>query len=322
MIGRFCVLFARALVVGALLATTMAVAPVSPTAEAGAATFSGPWTAVDFREWNGEGLANHGFVVSADGSELRTTLNPITFSVNSQYVSPEVFDEVEVRGTLAVETTSDDDVIGFLFGYQQPFAVNGDNPVQDRDFVAFTWKQRAQTFNGIAIPEGLRLSRYLGDGAGGTEVLDSQTGIGTGWADNTEYSFRGVYTSSRVEIYIDDALVLEADGTFEPGAIAAFVTSQRDAVWRDFEYRVPTEVVDLLVNAGPDQVVQEGDVVALDFEVTGVQPGSLPEVRTDDITVRDWSVTNPDYAFNHPIVAENGIVEDELGADSKPSTLR
>lgn len=86
----------------------------------------------------------------------------------------------------------------------------------------------------------------------------------------------------------------------------------------------------LRANAGNDQTVPEGTIVTLDgsvepTDVAGSTGGDQTQTPLGDVAppvtefvIRDWSVSNPDYAFRHRISADPGIVEPVLGADRKP----
>ena len=159
-------------------------------------------------------------------------------------------------------------MIGGTFGLTKPVAVNGD-PVRSASSVTWLWKQATS-----GAPEGLTLTslvdaplipgdiatKYWESGEG-VDLLDSDLNLGTGWQNFVRYDYRGLYTPDRVEIWIDDSLVLSADGVFPAGRFGVASISQQGATFEDFEYRLLD--LSLAVDAGADQTVSEGDVVTL-----------------------------------------------------------
>lgn len=114
-----------------------------------------------------------------------------------------------ISGTISVNTTGDDDYIGFVVGYNQ-----GELSSVDSEYMLLTWKQSDQG----ALYEGMNL--YLVQGAldnngGGVdpEKLDYATNIGNsadyngiGWEDNVDYKFDIAYQSHYLAIFVNDAL--------------------------------------------------------------------------------------------------------------------
>ena len=133
----------------------------------------------DAGDWQTTGDFNHQVTQLVNG-------NP-TF-----LVSPFDFIDGTVTGTFKVETTTDDDFIGFVFGYQGPVAAQGDAP-SDYEFLLFDWRQTTQTSDaGEFGPEGFTLSRVSASHAdpntplrlwdhNGTEVLATEYDAGRGW---------------------------------------------------------------------------------------------------------------------------------------------
>src|SRR5690554_3436137 len=72
---------------------------------------------IDLNTWTEEGAPSNGnWVVSGDGSSVNQTINgDPTF-----FVSPNNFLNTAFDGSFSVNTTGDDDFIGFVFGYQSP----------------------------------------------------------------------------------------------------------------------------------------------------------------------------------------------------------
>ncbi|WDE12483.1 PEP-CTERM sorting domain-containing protein [Thalassomonas haliotis] len=156
---------------------------------------------IDLNSWSQQGhAANGNWTVAPDGSSVVQSINGNpTF-----FVSPESFINKEFTGSFGVETTDDNDFVGFVFGY------NGLD-----DFYLFDWKQGTQTYNGQVGYEGFTLSKIsagadvtslnsLWDHNGtGVTVLDTDYGNDRGWADNTVYEFTLGYTDTEINIGIN-----------------------------------------------------------------------------------------------------------------------
>ncbi|WP_445425667.1 MULTISPECIES: hypothetical protein [unclassified Alishewanella] len=156
---------------------------------------------IDLNSWSQEGNASNGnWVVAADGKTVLQTINgnPTFFVSNDSFIN-NVF-----TGSFGVETTSDDDFIGFVFGYTGL-----------DDFYLFDWKQSAQFAGGGNAEKGFTLSKISAgaDVTGfqslwvhtgtGVSVLDTDYGVSRGWLDNVFYDFRLIYTATNIEITID-----------------------------------------------------------------------------------------------------------------------
>jgi hypothetical protein len=127
------------------------------------------------------------------------------------FVSPNEFINTSVSGSFRVETTGDDDFIGFVFGYQAPL---GADPVNGVDMILLDWKQLYQT---NADP-GFRLAKVMGthNGTSGTgnqiwphssdaNITFTSLGaplVNAGWQDNQTYAFDLVYQQTNIEIHI------------------------------------------------------------------------------------------------------------------------
>lgn len=169
---------------------------------------------VDLSSWTVEGPDLGNWTVSDDGTSVLQTVNQLgpTF-----FVSPgDLFDQT-IDGSFGVETSGDDDYIGFVFGYQGPLESNSDEPT-DFEFFLLDWKQTNQTFNGVFAAAGFTLARAdtsvtnLGatspfwqhdDEPPGYDIIATDYAPERGWADNTVYNFTLLYTPDRITISID-----------------------------------------------------------------------------------------------------------------------
>ncbi|MCG6942214.1 MAG: hypothetical protein LJE69_13295, partial [Thiohalocapsa sp.] len=202
---------------------------------------------VDLSTWSQEGApANGTWTVSSDGqSVLQTDNNDPTF-----FVSPDPVINQTVTGKFKVEAAGagDDDLIGFVFGFQAPSAADGDN-ANDFDFWLFDWKQGTQSYGGGLAEEGFALSRVKGTIAtsyylnfwdhptGSTTLWDypadgtafdtiaTDYGSDRGWADDTEYDFTLEYFSNLIRISIQS----DGDSRFATPQVIFEITP--DDVW-------------------------------------------------------------------------------------------
>ena len=276
------------------------------------------FTPVDFRDWDIVG-AGDGWNIDQDGARATRTVN----GSPTYIVSPDVFSAVEVRGTMGVNTSVDDDIIGFVFGFSAPLVNTQDTANTEFDHLSFSWKQATQ----FGAPEGFLLSRVERRGIGAdvfavthsppTEVLAARTGSRTGWVDRTQYDFRAVYTSERIEIFIDDEPVFEVDGQFETGRIGIFTSSQISAQFSDFSYR-PLDDGTLSVEASGQVGAVEGDTMQLSALATAERvssPISLPEF----VATRDELPEQACPAWIAPAGAATTLVDGALRLSSGDS---
>ncbi len=202
----------------------------------GAAAGSAYAATVDLSTWKENGFkGNDGagnWVVQPGNDSVLQTVNgdPTVFfeaGSNAQGTS--------LSGTITVETTGDDDYVGFILGYQDN-EFNSTNA----DFWLIDWKQLDQSFGGGFAAEGLALSHVNGDVANGdnsfrtvwdhtdpvTEVARAKNLGSTGWNDNQEYTFELTFTDSLIEVFVDDVLEISYAGTFTDGAFGFYNFSQ------------------------------------------------------------------------------------------------
>ena len=191
---------------------------------AGAATE----VAVDLSSWTAEGPGS--WNRAADNNSVVQTLNdnPTVFHNGTESQG------VALSGTIEVQTTGDDDFVGFVLGYDA-----GDLTDPNADYLLIDWKQFDQGgfFGGVAT-QGLAISRVtgvLGNDSGAwlhdpannvTEIARATTLGSLGWADNTEYDFDLVFTSSNVQVFVDDVLELDISGSFANGGFGFYNYSQ------------------------------------------------------------------------------------------------
>ena len=168
---------------------------------------------VDMNTWTQEGTpANGNWIVSGTGASVLQTTN----SIPTFFISPYDLYNVEINGKIRVGTTQDDDFIGFVIGYKNPFGTSYD----DYEFYLFDWKQQGQTANGFTGLEGFTLSHINGTipstpaqlfqtfwghtpNPPTCNPIASNTGNNLGWLDNTDHFFTLIYTATKLTIIIE-----------------------------------------------------------------------------------------------------------------------
>jgi hypothetical protein len=188
---------------------------------------------VDLSFWSANGPGNW---------TLQPGNNAVSQSLNR---APSVFHNgknsqgLQLSGEITVQTTGDDDYIGFVLGYNE-----GDTNNSASDYLLIDWKQSDQGgfFGGTAL-SGLAVSRvtdvlgessgaWLHDSSDGVQELQRGTNLGsTGWLDNTTYEFDIVFGSSLVEVFVNDVKELSIEGSFNDGSFGFYNYSQSNVLY-------------------------------------------------------------------------------------------
>lgn len=144
-----------------------------------------------------------------------------------------------LSGSIEVQTTSDDDFIGFVLGYDDG-DLTGSNPTTD--YILVDWKQGTQS----GWDAGMSISRVTGsidtcgtctgtppwDHNGTVSFIERAATLGdVGWADNTEYLFDIIFTSTFIEVKVDDVVQFSLNGTFEDGSFGFYNFSQQTVLY-------------------------------------------------------------------------------------------
>jgi len=176
---------------------------------------------IDLSSWAGTSGGN--WVVDGTNTSVLQTNNgqPTYFLSDTNYINT-LFD-----GTFGVETTSDDDFIGFVFGYNN-----------SSDFLLFDWKQANQS----TASSGFTLSKITGTdvdfwshtGSDITVLATDYVG-NNGWADNTIYDFTLDFTTTGISIDIDSINIFNVAGTFNTGKFGFYNYSQSNVRYTGFE---------------------------------------------------------------------------------------
>lgn len=230
---------------------------------------------VDLGTWQAESYpAVSGFPagiwqVQADGSSVTQIRNGQPTFFHSDFDAM----GTDVRGTVRVVTSSDDDYIGFALGFDP-----GDSTSASADYLLIDWKQATQDFNfgtpsftpGSNAPRGLAVSRVTGiptadefwghvdfaeNPAGGLSELQRGSTLGsTGWATGVDYVFRFVFVPNRLQVYVNEQLELDVAGSFANGRLAFYNFSQENVRYSAFDVAPavpePSAVLMALLGAG------------------------------------------------------------------------
>lgn len=209
---------------------------------------------IDFNTWNQEGDPTSGlWNVTNGGNSVEQNIN----GVGTWFVSPNDFFNVTIQGSIQVNTSADDDLVGFVFGYQAPIGpLTNPSSTYVKTFF-FDWKQETQTFVGMTSNEGFALyemdglfdfTNIVSQGTGSVHpelwervnspilnVLDTDYG-NNGWNDFQQYDFQLKYTADSIIIWIDNQLIFAESGCFEPGRFGFYNQSQDDVIYSNFSY--------------------------------------------------------------------------------------
>lgn len=209
---------------------------------------------VDFTTWVRYGDVGNVWAVQNPPSSVLSGTSPFWYAF---FVGPDTMMNVRITGSIKVTTTADDDMVGFVFGYKQPLTVGTDNSSHVMDYWLFDWKQSYQNYIGQIAQEGMSLSRVDGTftmsqpssfpgfwqhiSSPTFQLLNTNWGSGTGWADLTTYDFELLLTPTRAKVLVDNVLIFDELGCFEPGLFGFYSMSQEGILYSNFQYELYTD---------------------------------------------------------------------------------
>ena len=135
-------------------------------------------------------------------------------------ISPQDYDDHTIMGSWEAKS-GDDDFIGFVFGYNGPFAKEGDG-FNQFDTLLLGWKRREQS-RGL---EGLVLSyvdALVDDyydyfwSYSKAKVIAQDTGPGKGWQADRIYNFILSYSAEQLRVFIDGRPIFSLPAARAPG---------------------------------------------------------------------------------------------------------
>lgn len=214
----------------------------------------------NFNLWQDEGDSAAQWSAISSGTQALQNYNT---NYPSFFVGPDTLINVHISGKFKVNTTSDDDYIGFVFGYQEPtnFSWMGNPPFNTSltnsctmDFYLFDWKKSAQTYSGYTALEGFTLDKVDGTFTATTagvfpsfwvhtnstsfNVLQTLYGNTLGWVSFQTYEFDLYYAPTRAVILLDSDTIFDQSGCFEPGRFGFYNYSQNNSIYWDFNYEL------------------------------------------------------------------------------------
>ncbi|MFC1925721.1 choice-of-anchor C family protein, partial [Chloroflexota bacterium] len=201
-------------------ATTVTVNNVAPVVDTGI---------VDLNSWTPESLGGASWNVQPGGDTVLQTVNgdPTFFYSDFNAIGE------QLRGKITVQTSGDDDYIGFAFGFQP-----GDTTSSSADYLLVDWKQTYQPWSGYAPGKaGLAVSRVNGAAVYPYTDFWGHTGVvtelargaslgNTGWADYATYDFQFEYSANRLQVFVNGIKEIDITGSFPQGRFAFYNYSQ------------------------------------------------------------------------------------------------
>jgi hypothetical protein len=246
------------------------------------------WTPVSSTATSSGGLPN--WMVAEDGLSVLQTQNSNPGFLLSDF---DLVDAV-LDGTFTVETTGDDDIIGFVFGFQD---VN--------HFYLFDWKQLDQGFCSGFADAGMTLKAVAAD----TDLAcidlwntDGQPGRVTNlyhneipWADNTTYGFSLDFEPGTIRIVVTEGETVLADFTvqdsmYQSGLFGFYNNSQDHVRYTGF---TETTITTGLYTYDVDATDPEDD--AITYSLTQAPAGMTID---PDTGVLDWTVGGGDLGMH------------------------
>ena len=218
-----------------------------------ATAYAAPVVPVDLNTWQQTGNMNNGnWQVSQDGQSVTQTLNGgVTY-----FVSPEKFINTTIRGSVRVSNDIDDDMIGFVLGYQSPNSATG-----AMNYILLDWKRRTQS-GAYTAQEGFSLVDVNINGlfntavtfwghidSPGFTVTDTNYGAGMGWQLNTQYDFEILYHQDRITVNVAGGqfgagqTIFDITGQFEEGQFGFYNYSQANTTYSAFTTQNMTAAV-------------------------------------------------------------------------------
>lgn len=197
---------------------------------------------VDLSTWQAEGGSSSWNVQAGNDSVLQTVNGAPTVFFDPNATSTQ---GTALSGQIEVKTTSDDDFIGFVLGYN-----SGEMFSNAADFFLIDWKQLDQSNwgKGLAISHVTNGANGNTSGVGGSywqhpasevNLITRAATLGdVGWEDNTPYLFDLVFTNNLIEVIVNGITEIsitpdDVPGltSFSDGAFGFYNYSQADVLY-------------------------------------------------------------------------------------------
>jgi syndecan 4 len=232
---------------------------------------NGKITATDFRNFQIINLYSAtqsiNWIILNQGKEIKQTLN----SNAGAAIGYDSFGSVDYEGTIFVDTTSDDDFIGFVFAYQS-----------SSRFYVVSWKMRNQGLGwaGVAIKKvksqsgpspKLETALWNTPTTANEVYLLWRDTSGVGWKYKTSYRWKLKHRPAsgliNVQFYEGSTKVVDSgnvyDTDYSGGRLGVYCLSQEQIIWSQLEYTCGTQLNYALRFDGTDDSVQLGSAFQL-----------------------------------------------------------
>jgi len=213
-----------------MLQIAVATCLLSSTALADSVNLSG-WSSAGGGSWQ----------LQAGNDSVKQTINTPTPAI---FYNGQDSQGLALSGEITVQTTSDDDFVGFVLGYNDGDLSNG-----LADYILIDWKQTSQAYSpfGGTGDIGLSISRVSGaldttsawiHSNSVTELQRAENLGSTGWGDNTTYSFDLIFTASLIEVKVNGITELSIGGLFNNGSFGFYNFSQGNVLYAGIEENI------------------------------------------------------------------------------------
>jgi len=259
---------------------------VTTSAEAQSAIDLSTWSVVQY-ELNEQADAN--WILNNDNTLVTQTVNADA----SIFLSDFTLTNDKIEGTFRVTTSSDDDFIGFVFGYQD-----------SQHFYLFDWKQGNQNDSLGFAEQGMSVklvnadSELTGQDLWPTEGNGERVNIlfhnQIGWEDFTDYQFSLEFHPGEFTITVSegntvlDSVTLQ-DSSYTSGPFGFYNYSQGGVEYRRFER---TELSTVQFSSATYSVTENGGQATITVTRSG---GSQGAISVDYATSDETATAGSDY---------------------------